>query len=326
MKLIPSSKERIREVNRYKLYYKPMKRGANMAQRLHIYHYSKSILILVLLSISLTSPIYAQHHFNNWVHKNATDTTIARCWNDSLTFAMFPSGSMMGMMFPDSIYCHIDQMHIDSLDHPHDSTFIGWCRIKIGRDSIHYDMMDDSMMSGNHMMQFMTGFQCQLHWDSLNTDSLHRHWRPTGVCGWNGSGWDSLTNMSFTGTVATVKTAKAYAAIAFIGLPSVITGIKSATAIPAQFRLEQNYPNPFNPITSLKYNLPVESKLTLTVYNVLGEVMAVLQDGVRPAGSQSVEWNAANVASGIYFYRLEATSVTDPGITFTSVKKSLLLK
>ncbi|MBI5476669.1 MAG: T9SS type A sorting domain-containing protein [Ignavibacteriales bacterium] len=211
-------------------------------------------------------------------------------------------------------------MHLDSLDHPHDSTFMGWHRIEIGRDSTHFDMMDDSMMSGNHMMQFMTGLQCQLRWDSLYADSLHRGWKPTGVRGWNGTQWVSLTNVSFIGTTATVKTAQAYAAIAFTGTPPAIMGISLTADIPSQFKLEQNYPNPFNPSTEIRFNIPLTENVTLKVYNVLGNVVATLFDNqLLSAGEHFVSFNASNLASGIYFYSLQSGK-------FKAINKMVLLR
>ncbi|HMD14093.1 MAG TPA: SdrD B-like domain-containing protein, partial [Bacteroidota bacterium] len=96
--------------------------------------------------------------------------------------------------------------------------------------------------------------------------------------------------------------------------------------LPKEFALEQNYPNPFNPTTTLRYTLPTNSKVTFKVYDVLGQVVATLVNDVVSAGYQSAEWNASDVASGIYFYRIEATSISNPSKTFTQVKKMLLLK
>jgi|GEM_PF-2043415 len=96
--------------------------------------------------------------------------------------------------------------------------------------------------------------------------------------------------------------------------------------VPPLFRLDQNYPNPFNPTTRLKYALPVESKVHLAIYDVLGRVVATLRDNVEQAGYKSVEWKAAGLASGVYIYRLEATAVDDPGKKFTEIKKMLLLQ
>lgn len=77
------------------------------------------------------------------------------------------------------------------------------------------------------------------------------------------------------------------------------------------FRLERNFPNPFNPETVLKFNLPEASKVSLNVYNILGQVVRTLVDEELPAGLHSVVWDGKNgqgadVASGVYFYRIKA--------------------
>ncbi|MGA2625354.1 MAG: T9SS type A sorting domain-containing protein [Bacteroidota bacterium] len=117
-----------------------------------------------------------------------------------------------------------------------------------------------------------------------------------------------------------------------LGMKGTIT-VTSATGVvaghsqlPGEFALEQNYPNPFNPTATIQYQLPTDSKVTLNVYNTLGQVVQTLVDGMQGAGYQSVEWNAGSAASGIYFYRLEATSTSDPTKSFTQVKKMLMIK
>jgi hypothetical protein len=96
--------------------------------------------------------------------------------------------------------------------------------------------------------------------------------------------------------------------------------------LPKDFSLEQNYPNPFNPATIFKYALPYDSKVILRIYNTLGQVVMRLVDNVESAGFKSVEWNASHMASGVYFYRLEATNINDPGKSFIHVRKMLLIK
>jgi len=108
------------------------------------------------------------------------------------------------------------------------------------------------------------------------------------------------------------------------------TGV-SATgtgAVPAAFSLDQNYPNPFNPTTQIRFTLPSASTVHLVVYNVLGQEVANLAGGVLPAGEHIVVWDGKNltgapVASGAYFYRLQASSGNS---TFMNVKKMLLLR
>ena len=89
--------------------------------------------------------------------------------------------------------------------------------------------------------------------------------------------------------------------------------------IPTTFTLNQNYPNPFNPTTTIKFSVPQSGNVRLTVYNALGQEITQLVNEQKTAGNYSVEWNAANVSSGIYFYQLESGNIV---IT----KKMALLK
>ncbi|GMU90791.1 MAG: hypothetical protein AMXMBFR49_29960 [Chlorobiota bacterium] len=89
--------------------------------------------------------------------------------------------------------------------------------------------------------------------------------------------------------------------------------------LPQGFRLEQNYPNPFNPTTVISYTLPIAGNVELTVYNMAGEKVTDLVNGFLDAGSHSVDFNAAGLASGIYIYRLKAGKSID-------TKKMVLVK
>ena len=100
--------------------------------------------------------------------------------------------------------------------------------------------------------------------------------------------------------------------------------------LPTTFALEQNYPNPFNPTTTIRFNLPTRANVSLSIYNVLGQKVITLTQGELSAGYFSVEWNGRNevgaqVASGLYFYRIEAKP-KDGAETFVQIKKMLLLK
>jgi len=88
------------------------------------------------------------------------------------------------------------------------------------------------------------------------------------------------------------------------------TGVDDVAELPKEVRLHNNYPNPFNPSTQIAFDLPRESHVTLEVYNILGERVALLVDEVRGAGYHQVRFDASGLASGIYLYRMTANNVT----------------
>jgi hypothetical protein len=109
-----------------------------------------------------------------------------------------------------------------------------------------------------------------------------------------------------------------------------VTGVEGESAVPQEFALMQNYPNPFNPSTTIRFSLPVASHVTLRVFNMLGQEVVTLLDEVREAGSLQTVWNGKSlsgtaVASGMYVYRIDATSLSGEK-RFVSANKMLLLK
>jgi lysophospholipase L1-like esterase len=90
------------------------------------------------------------------------------------------------------------------------------------------------------------------------------------------------------------------------------TGVKDGPGrIPVEFALMQNYPNPFNPATIIPYAVPALSRVTLTVFNLLGEEVAVLVEEVQSPGNREVRWDGGNWPGGVYFYRLTVGSFTE---------------
>jgi len=93
---------------------------------------------------------------------------------------------------------------------------------------------------------------------------------------------------------------------------------------PVEFSLAQNFPNPFNPSTKITFGLAIDSKVKLSVYNLLGEQVAELLNSNFSAGTHNVSFDASNLNSGVYFYRLDANGID--GQNFSSIKKMILAK
>jgi hypothetical protein len=105
-----------------------------------------------------------------------------------------------------------------------------------------------------------------------------------------------------------------------VTLEFLTTGIENGAGIlPSEFGLEQNYPNPFNAQTTIRYNLSFAADVIISVFDLLGRKIATLVEEKQQAGSHQITWNAVDISSGIYFYKIEAGGFTDS-------RKMLLLK
>ncbi len=103
-----------------------------------------------------------------------------------------------------------------------------------------------------------------------------------------------------------------------VAIDNFSTG-SEVSSLPNEFALQQNFPNPFNPTTSINYDLPVSSMVTLKIYDITGKEIATLVNEQKNAGIHNISFDGSNFASGVYFYRIEAGE-------FTQVKKMFLIK
>jgi hypothetical protein len=130
--------------------------------------------------------------------------------------------------------------------------------------------------------------------------------------------WGGMSSVSFfdanngIGVGYTVILRTTNGGVTFIGKDNNITN-------PNEFILSQNFPNPFNPNTTINFSVPKQSNVTIKVYNILGKEILTLVNETKPQGNYKVEFNADNLSSGVYFYRMKTNE-------FTQTKKMLLVK
>jgi hypothetical protein len=109
--------------------------------------------------------------------------------------------------------------------------------------------------------------------------------------------------------------------------PQASTTSVNDVIIPSGFVLNQNYPNPFNPTTTISYTLPIHSSVSINIFDALGRNVATLVNEEKPAGKHEIQFNAKNLSSGIYFYRIQVRHISGgPSAVLTETKKLVLLR
>lgn len=141
-----------------------------------------------------------------------------------------------------------------------------------------------------------------------------------------GGGMYELTDATGGRVVGKTLTGKGSLKITNEDVRALILRVIGSHGLPAEYSLSQNYPNPFNPTTTITYALPVESRVSIKIFNVLGQEVYSLVDEVQSGGYKLVEWDLqkSHIASGVYFIRMKADGVD--GRKFTAIRKALLIK
>ena len=109
-----------------------------------------------------------------------------------------------------------------------------------------------------------------------------------------------------------------------VGCDPIMASLDHGKIVPKEFILYQNYPNPFNPFTTVRYALPENGFINITIYDMMGRVVKTLMNGYQTAGFQTIQWNATNnrnepVSAGLYLFTIQAGE-------FRQTKKMVLLK
>ncbi len=135
----------------------------------------------------------------------------------------------------------------------------------------------------------------------------------------SGKLWSSSSQVSGDKAIFTVPDQSLDYRVEAVSLAAGLTDVGNSARLPADFQLDQNYPNPFNPSTSISYSLPERAFVTLKIYDILGREVASLVNEEKQAGRYQIRFDASNLASGTYVYRLAAGN-------FIQTKKMVLMK
>lgn len=265
-----------------------------------------------------------------WMHRNHSDTTYAYCVSDSAHRIGFPPGHTGhgGMMWPDSMFVQFWEIHPDSLPGNHDREHFRGFYLNVHNPG-GMGMMNGQFGGHHGMMHFQKEHVFRFHYDDEMLAAAGLSEGEITVKYWDGDGqqWVEVVDVNADTDENTVMfTSNELSNYYTLAAPALITGIDESTVgvIPGEFVLHQNYPNPFNPSTNIRFELPQQTEVHLSIYNLLGQRIAVLVDESKSAGVYTVQWDGRNnigkaVASGIYLMRLEAGSEV-------KIKRMVLLK
>jgi hypothetical protein len=158
----------------------------------------------------------------------------------------------------------------------------------------------------------------------LKSELQNENWKTIGFVNGNGTSTE-IHNYSFTDINPSLgKTYYRLKQIDYSGEITYSEMILIDIVLPLQFKIAQNYPNPFNPSTKINYQISVPSKVSIKVFDVLGNELATLVDDYKSVGNYDISFDASCLASGLYFYKMEVTSNNKN--VFREVRKMLLLK
>ena len=194
---------------------------------------------------------------------------------------------------------------LDSLGNPIDSTINKWFKYNPARLASY--VSPDSAPA----IYFDCGKQDELtlySWNTAFRDTLDKLGLKYEFLAYNGNHTNQLYN-------------RFQISLAFLDsvMQATTTAVGDVVLHPTIYNLSQNYPNPFNPTTTIKYSIPKQSLVTLKIYDILGRQITTLVNEEKPAGNYKIKYDASSLASGVYFYRLQAGN-------FVQTKKMILLR
>jgi hypothetical protein len=248
---------------------------------------------MVVENSSLTSTFFVLSTVNNnskyYWRVNNTNTAGTSNWSNIESFSTAPP--FLSILFPNGG----DKLYLDS------TYVIRWVSNII-------DTVNIKLISGNNIT-------------SVIGDSI--------FAGTNAFKWQVPSNVKQDSTYTVMISGISSPSLSsssnsVFNISSRTTGINDLSNTVMSYELSQNYPNPFNPSTFIQYSIPQESHVQIDVFNIIGQRITTLVNGIKKPGNYEISWNASNLSSGVYIYSIKAIGNT--GQTFFAIKKMMLLK
>ncbi|MBC8403140.1 MAG: T9SS type A sorting domain-containing protein [Candidatus Marinimicrobia bacterium] len=245
-----------------------------------------------------------------WVHHDASDTTWIYCPTDSMDHLGFPPQSMLGMMWPDSLYCQFEEMDPDSIPGMTDSTMFEGYSCNFNTE------MGGHMGSGMGMMNFNRSLHFQFHYDDqmngmdLDEGTIQLFYLDET------DNWQEVTTAIIdtdanTVIVDDINVARYYALKAFPTTVSIDNEVDAFSLLPQSIALESIYPNPFNPQATIRYDVARAGNVQAQIFDLQGKLVRDLFSGRQNQGKHTINWDAKNnlgqsVASGTYLIKVSS--------------------
>ena len=295
--------------------------------------FMKMVIVYQLNGTTWMDPSQVGNHLGGgWIHSGMMQ---AQKFNDpfdstswmSVNPGWHQSGMMGGGMMPDSLYCQIlAAFPQDFPDVSGQSAFAGY-EIGVFNPDGTNNMMQSGKMGGQMSFNSQTNFQ--LHFNNMQTAGFNVNVNNLKVKYWNNqnNSWVTVSNSVINTSNNTVTFSQSLlSSYVILTADKATTGIaKDKNLLPENFSVKQNYPNPFNPSTTIEFTINENSNVNLSIYNLLGQKITTLINQPMSAGAHSVQFNASNLSSGIYFYHIAIHSnKLDAGENSKVMKMELL--
>ena len=252
-----------------------------------------------------------------WIHKNMIQNRFVHDPFDHASGMEIGSGWNPGnkgqKQLPDSLFCQMLRLYPENIPYGEGEKIAAGYEIGIfTRNQENLMVHNDSV--GDHL-QLASAIKYQLHYEDAPNGILAKPMNQSlavKVYDSESKTWETIDSAVYDSQTQTYSFESETAYSLLIIAQSSVTDspVEEVSALPGSFVLHQNYPNPFNPATTIEFLIPEETRVILSVFNILGQKIAELANANYVPGVYRIEFNAADLSSGIYFYELRAGNVS----------------